>query len=54
MIGVGVGVGEVVGLSNIECACTLGSVVLSVGVSIGAAIGTFDGIPPSETVWVDS
>ena len=44
MIGVGVGVGEVIGLSNVECTCTLGSVVLSIGVALGAVLVTFDGI----------
>ena len=44
MIGMGVGVGEVAGLSDIECDCNLGSVVLSVGVDIGAVICPFDGV----------
>ena len=38
----GVGVEEVVGLSNVECACTLGSVALSLIVAIGAVLVTFD------------
>ena len=40
---VGVGVEEVVGLSNVECACTLGSVALSVVVALGIVLVTFDG-----------
>ena len=44
MIGVDVGVGEVAGLSHVECACTLGIVVLYVGSSIGSVIGTFDSV----------
>ena len=43
MIWVGVGVGEVVVFSDIECACTLGSVSLSVIVTIGTVLVTFDG-----------
>ena len=40
----GVVVGEVLGLSDVECTCSLGSVTLSVGVAIGAVMGTFDGV----------
>ena len=42
MIRVDVGVGDIAGLSDVECACILGSVALAVGVAIGAVIGTFD------------
>ena len=42
MIGVGVCVGDVAGLSDIECACTLGIIALSVGVALGAVICNFD------------
>ena len=45
MIGVGVGVGEVIGLSDVECACTLGSVALSIGVAQGTVVDNFDGVP---------
>ena len=44
MIGVVVGVGDGVGLSNVECDCTLGSVSLSIGASLGTVVGTFDGV----------
>ena len=43
MIGVGVVIGEDTGLSNAECACTLGNVVLSVVVAIGTVICMFEG-----------
>ena len=38
-----IGYGEVVDLSDVECTCTLGSVALSVGVTMGAVVGTFNG-----------
>ena len=43
MIGMGVGGEDVVGLSDVECVCTLRSVVLSVGVALGIFIGNFGG-----------
>ena len=44
MIGVGVGVGGVTGLSDVECDYILGSVALSVGVSICVVIDIFDDV----------
>ena len=38
-----VGVRVVAGLFDVKCACNLESVALSVGVTIGAVTGTFDG-----------
>ena len=54
MIGVGVGIEEILGLFDVERACTLGSVTLSICVAMGAVVGTFDGVSYSEMVWVDS
>ena len=43
MIGVSPGVRVILGLSDLECACTLGSVALS-DVALVAVVGTFDGV----------
>ena len=44
MIGMGICVGEAVDLSNVEYDSTLGSAVLSVGVTLGTVVGNFDGV----------
>ena len=43
MIGVGAVVREIVGVSNVECACNLGSVALYV-IASDAVVGNFDGV----------
>ena len=43
MIWVGAGAGEILGWSNVERVCTLGSVALST-VALGAVVGTFDNV----------
>ena len=44
MIRVGAVVENIVSSSNVECAFTLGSVVLSVVVALGEVVGNFDGV----------
>ena len=44
MIWVCIGIGEVVDLSDVECAYILGSILLSVGVVLVVVVGTFDGV----------
>ena len=36
--------GQFVSSSNVECACTLGSAALSVGLTQGAVVGALDGV----------
>ena len=44
MIGIGVGVGEIASISDVEYAYILGSFALSVVVALGAVVDTFDGV----------
>ena len=50
MISVGEGVGDVVGLSDVECECTLRGVALSVGVDMGTVVCTFYGLSLGDDV----